>query len=270
MNTLDYAQVLKQVIREVVAAGELLVAEWQRPSGPRGSGDKADVDVEIESLLRTGLIEILNCDFWGEETGSQLNGAEHLWVVDPNDGTADFLSGVKGSSISIGLLFKSKPVLGVVYAPVTEDRGPDCIAWALGMDSISRNGLMLKRSLCDIELQLSTSVLVSNGARKKLGLNAQLCAPATPVPTTSIAYRLAAAAAGDAVAAISLVPTSAHDVVAGHAILLGAGGVLVDETGEAIGYDSTEKLETTSKRCFGGAPAACRDLVMRDWDIVFR
>ena len=60
MNTLDYAQVLKQVIREVVAAGELLVAEWQRPSGPRGSGDKADVDVEIENLLRTGLIEILN------------------------------------------------------------------------------------------------------------------------------------------------------------------------------------------------------------------
>lgn len=270
MSPLDYAQVLKQVIQVVAAAGELLIAEWQRPSGPRGFGEKADVDIEIEKLLRSGLVNILSCDFWGEETGSQLDGTEHCWVADPNDGTADFLSGYKGSSISVGLLCRGEPVLGVVYAPVTDDRGSDCIAWALGMDCIYRNGLMLKRSLCDIELQRSTSVLVSNGARNKMALNAQLCAPATPVPTTSIAYRLAAAAAGDAVAAISLVPTSAHDVVAGHAILLGAGGVLIDERGEAIAYDSIERLETTSKRCFGGAPAACRDLVMRDWDLVLR
>ncbi|MEH6387430.1 MAG: inositol monophosphatase family protein [Pseudomonas profundi] len=270
MSQLDHAQVLQQVIREVAAAGELLIAEWQRPSGPRGSGDKADVDIEIERLLRSGLVNILECDFWGEETGSQLNGAEHCWVVDPNDGTADFLNGFKGSSISVGLLSRSKPVLGVVYAPVTDDRGSDCIAWALGMNCIYRNGVMLKRSLCESELQRSTSVLVSNGARKKPELNAQLCAPATPVPTTSIAYRLAAVAAGDAVAAISLVPTSAHDVVAGHAILLGAGGVLIDEAGEAIAYDSVERLKTTSRRCFGGAPAACRELMRRDWDSVFR
>ncbi|WP_304639659.1 inositol monophosphatase family protein, partial [Pseudomonas sp.] len=110
MHTLDYSKMLKLVIKEVLAAGQLLITEWQRPDGPRGSGDKADVDVDIEIQLRDGLLQILNCDFWGEETGSQLDGEEHCWVVDPHDGTADFLKGLKGSAISVGLLCRSKPV----------------------------------------------------------------------------------------------------------------------------------------------------------------
>ncbi|MDT4865177.1 3'(2'),5'-bisphosphate nucleotidase [compost metagenome] len=59
-----------------------------------------------------------------------LTGHRWCWVVDPNDGTSDFLKDRKGSAISIGLLHNALPVLGVVYAPVTEDCGADCIAWA--------------------------------------------------------------------------------------------------------------------------------------------
>jgi myo-inositol-1(or 4)-monophosphatase len=270
MDTADYPQLLRAVIKEVLIAGELLASEWKRPMGPRGSGDKADIDIEIETLLRTSLLRTLDCDYWGEETGFRLEGAECCWVVDPNDGTTDFLRGLKGSAISVGLLCRGRPVLGVVYAPVTESRGSDCIAWSEGMLGVHRNGRILKHSLRDAVLCRGTSVLVSSMARQKFELNVQLCAPATPIPTTSIAYRLASVAAGDAIAGISLVPTSAHDLVAGHAILLGAGGVLVNEVGESINYDSTEKLSVTSRRCFGGSPRACMELVPRDWDLVFR
>jgi myo-inositol-1(or 4)-monophosphatase len=270
MFTVDYSKMLKRVIKEVLAAGQLLFTEWQRPGGPRGFGDKADVDLEIEILLRDGLLQIFDCDFWGEEAGFQLDGRDYCWVVDPHDGTTDFLKGLKGSAISVGLLYKSKPVLGVVYAPVTESRGPDCIGWAKGLNNIYRNGRMLESSLRDASLRPRVSVLVSNGARDKPEVNMRLCAPALPVPTTSIAYRLAAVAAGDAVAGISLVPTSAHDVVAGHAILCGVGGVLLNEKGQPITYDSVDKLRVTSNRCFGGAPTACRELLGRDWGLVFR
>ena len=85
----------------------------------------------------------------------------------------------------------------------------------------------------------------------------------------SIAYRLATAAAGDGVAAVSIAPVSAHDVVAGHAILRGAGGVLVDQIGEPITYESEAKLSKVSTRCFGGAPQACAALAGRDWGRVF-
>lgn len=98
---MDYSSVLSGVIQAVTRAGELLVAEWQRPEGPRGAGDKADVDVEIEVLLRPCLLDLLDGDFWGEETGHSLTGAPFCWVVDPNDGTADFLKGFKGSALEI-------------------------------------------------------------------------------------------------------------------------------------------------------------------------
>ena len=57
---MDYSSLLTRVIQAVTRAGELLVAEWQRPDGPRGAGDKADVDVEIEALLRPCLLDLLD------------------------------------------------------------------------------------------------------------------------------------------------------------------------------------------------------------------
>lgn len=131
---------LSQVIESVLGAGRILAAEWQRPDGPRGAGDKADVDIEIEQVLHADLLGLLDCDFWGEETESRLTGTEYCWVVDPNDGTADFLNGHRGSAISVGLLCDAEPILGVVYAPVTDHKGPDCIAWETGMSGIHRNG----------------------------------------------------------------------------------------------------------------------------------
>lgn len=128
-------------------AGLLLITEWQRPEGPRGSGDKADVDVEIESLLKPRLLQLLDCDFWGEETDHRLTGARYCWVVDPNDVTADFLKSHKGSAISVGLLEDAQPVLGVVYAPVLQDGDSDCVAWAKGAPCVLRNGSPIKATL---------------------------------------------------------------------------------------------------------------------------
>jgi fructose-1,6-bisphosphatase/inositol monophosphatase family enzyme len=84
----------------------------------------------------------------------------------------------------------------------------------------------------------------------------------------SIAYRLARVAAGDAVCGISLYPVSAHDVVAGHALLRGVGGVLLDENGIALSYTTETNMTKVSQRCFGGAPSVCHELANREWDRV--
>lgn len=267
---MNYEALLKQVIRVVELAGEHLIAEWQRPSGLRGSGDKADVDIEIESQLRPELLSLLDCDFWGEETGFKLTGGEHCWVVDPNDGTADFLRGLKGSAISVGLLRNSQPILGAVYAPVLDNSPPDCIAWAEGMLFVQRNGEPVTTNLADQAWTENSKVMVSTAAQSKPEVNSELCAPGSFVPMPSIAYRLARVAAGDGAAAVSLYPVSAHDVVAGHALLIGAGGVLLDQDGEAISYTTEARMKTVSLRCFGGAPSACLSLVSRDWNKVLR
>ncbi|WP_313242725.1 inositol monophosphatase family protein [Stutzerimonas nitrititolerans] len=260
---------LEPVIETVLSAGTLLAAEWERPDGPRGHGDKAEVDAEIEVILRKGLLAHLDCDFWGEETGNYLTGHEYCWVVDPNDGTSDFLLGRKGSAISVGLLHHSVPVLGVVYAPVTLDRGPDCISWAEGSSKVIRNGREVGSRLGHMSLTLGSHVLVSTAAVNKPELNAELCSPADFVPMPSIAYRLARVAAGDAVACASLVPVSAHDVVAGHALLIGAHGVLLNQDGLPVLYNDEAQMAKVSERCFGGAPEACKSLARRDWGRLF-
>lgn len=267
---MDLVVLLKQVIERVEAASALLAAEWRLPTGPRGSGDKAEVDLEIESCLRSDLLALLNCDFWGEETGHTLTGAEYCWVVDPNDGTSDFLKGHKGSAVSVGLLRCAEPVLGVVCAPVTEDLGADCIAWAEGLSAILRNGQEVSWRLNDRDLAKGSKVMVSVAAATRSEINAELCAPADFVAMPSIAYRLARVAAGDGVAAVSLVSVSAHDVVAGHALLKGAGGVLLNQEGNPVAYQTEANLSEVSQRCFGGAPSACHKLALRDWGQVFK
>ncbi|WP_448646218.1 inositol monophosphatase family protein [Pseudomonas mohnii] len=269
MPTPHLEKLLAQTIEVVIRAGQLLIAEWARVDGPRGHGDKAAVDDAIEQFLRARLLQLLPCDFWGEETGHRLTGHPWCWVVDPNDGTADFLKGLKGSALSIGLLHKQTPVLGVVYAPVTVEGVPDCIAWAKGIAAVSRNGQSVRSQLSTKTLASGEFVMVSAAAINKPELNRALCQPSTFVAMPSIAYRLAKVAAGEGVCGLSLYPVSAHDVVAGHALLIGAGGVLVDERGEAISYVTDANMHTVSRRCFGGSASACRALLAREWDLIF-
>jgi myo-inositol-1(or 4)-monophosphatase len=72
------------------------------------------VDLESESVLRKGLLELLpGSSFLGEEEGKSA-GSEWLWIVDPLDGTTNFVSGLPAFAVSVALYKGEKPQLGVV------------------------------------------------------------------------------------------------------------------------------------------------------------
>jgi len=263
---------LDQVCLSVTDAGARLVAEQARPDGRRGAGDSAPVDAEIELTLRTALLAAWPARFIGEELGAVPCAADAsheqkrtCWVVDPHDGTRDFLSGLGGSSISVALLDDGRPVLGVVYAPMPPDRGPDLIAWAQGTGPVRRNGVLARQpgsaSLTDQQLVAGSHVLMSTSAKSRPEASTALVTPAQWTPMTSIAYRLARVAAGDAVATLTLHGAQSWDVAAGHALLLGAGGELYDDRGQPVRYDANGAGQV--RACFGGAPAAALELVSR-------
>jgi fructose-1,6-bisphosphatase/inositol monophosphatase family enzyme len=235
-------------------------------------GESAPVDVEIELSLRTALLAAWPARFVGEELGvlpcpahASPEQQRTCWVVDPHDGTRDFLRGLGGSSVSVALLDDGDPVLGVVYAPMPPDRGPDLIAWANGAGPVRRNGIpvdhALGLALADQKLAPGSQVLLSNSATQRAEASAALVAPASFIPMTSIAYRLARVAAGDAVATLTLHGAQSWDIAGGHALLLGAGGELYDEGGSPVRYRANG--EGAVKACFGGAPAAALELVTR-------
>ncbi|WP_437737766.1 inositol monophosphatase family protein [Sorangium sp. So ce1335] len=264
---MGYDAELALAVEAARRAGAILRAEFHRPGGPRGAGTHADVDVEVEVLLRDALTRATPYAFLGEETGAR-DGADpsHRWIVDPNDGTASFLHGYRGASVSIGLLREGTPVLGVVFAYAYPDDDGDLIAWAEGTGPIRRNGAAVSASLAGGALDRYAVVLLSQSADYLPARNARCVAPARFLSLPSLAYRLALAAVGEGVAAVSLSRPQSWDYAAGHALVRAAGGELVDDDGAPIAY--TAQREGEICRLFGGAPAVVRELARRPWNAV--
>jgi fructose-1,6-bisphosphatase/inositol monophosphatase family enzyme len=263
MDTLP-RRVLADVIAAVDRGGRMLAAEFSRPEGPRGGEHKAPIDKEIELMLRPILLALVPGRFIGEEDGVvEAPGADYVWAVDPQDGTKAFGEGRRGSAVSVGLLHKGVPVLGVVFAPTSPDRGPDMIAWAEGMPSILRNGAAVTHDLTEAELAEGEIVLLNHTSGLRPLTASARVAPARFVPMPSIAYRLARIAVGDAVGTMSLNTITTLDYLAGHALLRAMGGVLTDGAGRPVVYDVLGDSEAVG--CFGGAPRAVAALSQRTW-----
>ncbi len=76
------------------------------------------VDIESEKMLVTGLKEITpNASFLTEEDTEVYNNESEYWIIDPLDGTTNYLFGHKLFSISIAYVNKNKTRFGAVYIP---------------------------------------------------------------------------------------------------------------------------------------------------------
>jgi len=260
----DLSRALELAIAAAREAGELLRTDLHRPGGPRGEGDKAEADTEAERVIRERLLAGLpGSGFLGEETGRAPGLAgEPLWLVDPNDGTRDYLRGRRGSAVSIALVVDSRPCLGVVFAFSYPDDAGDLFAWAEGCGPVTRNGRP-GEPIHDGPLGALDVVLVSSAGDTDPAGNSACVTPARFRSVPSIAHRLALVAAGEAAAAVSLNSPCAWDYAGGHALLRGAGALLVDEQGREVGY--TRDGDSRSVCAFGGRRPVVDLLLTRPW-----
>jgi len=119
---MNLTQVEKQVIELCVEVGNFIRKENENfdrsKIEQKGSFSNlvSYVDKEAERRLVGALEKILpGSGFIGEE-GTETKGTnEYQWIIDPLDGTTNFLHGLPIFAISIGLLRKDKTVLGIVY-----------------------------------------------------------------------------------------------------------------------------------------------------------
>src|SRR3984893_12881693 len=77
---------------------------------------------EVDHAAEDAIISILREAYpdhgiLAEESGTRNEGAEYVWVIDPLDGTTNFLHGFPQYCVSIGLLHKGVPSQGVVFDP---------------------------------------------------------------------------------------------------------------------------------------------------------
>lgn len=81
-----------------------------------------EADIRSEQYITRGIRRQYPEDrIFGEEQGLDQGDGEYVWVIDPLDGTTNFAAGLPLFAVSIGLLHKRKPVLGVVYDPIRKE-----------------------------------------------------------------------------------------------------------------------------------------------------
>ena len=161
-------------------------------------------------------------------------GAPRLWLVDPIDGTKDFIRGEDGYAVMIGLVCDGRPVLGVVYQPVIDRlfyATPDGalmthegVTTPLAVSSVA--------AAADVRLVASRSNRSPDLDRVKLQLGI-----ANELNLGSVGVKLCVIAAGARDLYVNpAAKTKAWDTCAPEAILVQAGGRLSDLFGNPIDY----------------------------------
>ncbi len=256
-------------LRAACWAGALLREEADRPGGPRGSGGHAEIDEEVEWGIHDFIAENFPEDGWlGEETGVRIRPGTsgRVWVVDPNDGTREFLQGFRGPAVSVALVAEGIPVLGVVYAYNHPDDRGDLIVGVVEGGFVFRNGVRVERLWREIPSD-EALVIVAPGGEKNPVANLQCAHPLRFRVMPSIAYRLALAAVDEGDVGFALMGPVSWDVAGGHAILLAAGGDLYGVSGTPLRYDRRGEFPGQSL-LLGGPRGLVEHLRSKDWSRV--
>ncbi len=211
---------------------------WKRSndrqhSSGRGFGYEvvSEADVEVDGALRETLLGSFPEDAWlSEEAHDDRERLLHrrVWIVDPLDGTREYLQGVPEYSVSIALTYNGEAVLGVVYNPDANEM------YAATVDSEEeRFGLEDAASLSE------SYMLVGRGEWQYGDL------PPVPdgtkvMPVGSIAYRMALLATGKGCLVFTPGRRSEWDLAAGAALLAAAGATVTDIDGKTLQFNQAE------------------------------
>ena len=224
---------LDTAIEAAKEAGEILKEYFETSLEKRLKDDNSIVTVADEKA-EARIIEILkraypDHGFLGEEFGEQNSQAEYVWVIDPLDGTNNFVNGIPIFGASIGLVKNNTPILGVIYNPVTNS-----MFWAQQGKGAFWNGNRIHVSEQEADTAMITIGTSSKPKDKKL-VRDYFTRSAQYVKSVrylgSAVLELAYLARGGTEGFIS-VGTKKWDYAAGTLLVLEAGGTITDFHGD--------------------------------------
>jgi myo-inositol-1(or 4)-monophosphatase len=233
------------------AGGEILL-DFQhritgREKGPRDLVTEADLASQrrIREIL---LAKFPDHDFLGEEDDPQAPpaaGRDYRWIVDPLDGTLNYVHGMQAFAVSIALEHRGEIIAGAVFDPIMNE----CYTAAQG-EGARLNGKPLKASACQTAgaslVAASFPPLVDRNSLEVVRFLAALEACQGVRRLGSAALNLAYVAAGrlDAYWATSV---KIWDIAAGVLLVREAGGLVTHVTGRPLDLRNPELLAAASE-----------------------
>jgi 3'(2'), 5'-bisphosphate nucleotidase len=250
MFDLDHAGLANRLLPSIAAAGALLLAHRQAGVAVEVKPDGSPVtaaDREGESLLLEALaVAAPGVPVLAEETshdGRLPPPGSRLFLVDALDGTREFIAGTDDFTINIGLIDDGEPVFGLVLAPALgrlfATLGPRrAVEAPLAPDSAASTfGGLDCRRIATVEPDLAAPRIVASRSLRSPDLDRFIAlSRAASVRRLGSSIKFCLLAAGEADIYPRFGPTSAWDTVAGHAILLAAGGLATTMQGRPLDY----------------------------------
>jgi myo-inositol-1(or 4)-monophosphatase len=219
--TSSYADILQRIQAALDAARVVFTrftpgaieTEYKTGHDPVTEADRALDAVLRENLLRAG-------EGWlSEETADSPDRLDktRVWIVDPLDGTREFVKGIPEFCVSIGFVENGRPVAGGIYNPATKE------SFLGSVDSgVLYNGKPARatqRQSLEGASVLASRSEVTRGEWKEFEGG-----PLKIIAMGSVAYKLARVSAGLDDITFTLTPKNEWDVAAGAALVLSAGG----------------------------------------------
>lgn len=234
-------------------AGDILMKYYQEPQdleikfkgGEDGNVTSADLaanDFILGQLKQTFGTE--NFAYLSEETEDSTDRLEHdwVWIVDPMDGTSDFIRRTNEFAVHIGLSYRQRPVLGLVATPAQDRLFQGVLGNGAYMED--RDGTKQRIHVSD-KIDLNKMVVVASRSHRNYQLESilQQLPKAAEIAVGSIGGKFAAIASGNADVYISVSGKSAPkdwDYCAPEIILTEAGGQLTHSDLSPLSYNNLE------------------------------
>ncbi len=228
-------------------AGHVILEIYDQEFSVREKEDKSpltEADASAQAIISKELssltpgLPILSEEAIGDFSGPDVNS--RYWLVDPLDGTKEFIKRNGEFTVNIALIESGRPVLGVVYAPVLDIMY--LAASALGAFKSSKSG---PRTQIRVSRHTAGTPWRVVGSRSHSGDSLltflQRLGPHELVPMGS-SLKLCLVAEGRADLYPRLGPTSLWDTAAAQCIVVESGGGVIQLTGEPLSYSDTSTL----------------------------
>lgn len=252
MSNQNYHQYLEQAIAIAKAAGDAIMQVYSTDfdvvkkddNSPLTQADLAAHHVIVASLSKlTPHIPILTEE--SEAIDYEIRRKwQQYWLIDPLDGTREFVKRNGEFTVNIALIDGKKPVLGVVYAPVTELLYFACQSYGAYKHAKSNNPEKIQTRLFNLKRPIiAGSRSHSNEKMQNFMKNLENATSTKPeLISMGSSLKICLVAEGLADVYPRLGSTSEWDTAAAHCILLEAGGDIVDEAGFSLIYNSKSSL----------------------------
>ena len=263
---------LQGVTQIAVSAGNAILEVYEDPafdvSLKSDRSPLTQADLRAHHCIAEGLGRISDLPMLSEEGAGvpfeTRRGWERYWLVDPLDGTREFVARNGEFTVNIALIDRHVPVLGVVYAPVKQllyAGGTGCVpsgAKGSGMSAVPvvpafrRQGTALPSPLGTSVPPRHPTRVVASRSHLDAATQSYLerLGPTVQVSIGS-SLKFCQVAEGEADVYPRLSPTSEWDTAAGHAVLAAAGGGVIRLDGTPLRYNTRAELTNPAFIAFG-------------------